>query len=58
MTRDEIIRRIKSFNSSLDVQFLESLSQLELTSYEAYLKALKGGTERTREHAPARTASD
>ena len=58
MFREEIIKRIQSFNSSLDVQFLESLSQLELTSYAEHLKAVKDRLRRTRDHASASTGAD
>lgn len=58
MFRDEIIRRIQSFNSSLDVQFLESLSQIELSSYMEHLKAVKDRLRRTRDHAAAHTSAD
>jgi hypothetical protein len=41
MSKDEIIKLINSLNSSLDIQFLESLSKVQLQSYAVHLKAVK-----------------
>jgi hypothetical protein len=41
MSREEIIRFIQSFNSSLDVEFLESLSKTQLSGYAQHLKAVR-----------------
>ena len=55
MPREEIIRLIQSFNSSLDVQFLESLSQTQLSGYAQHLKAVRTKTVGWTEESP-RTA--
>ena len=41
MSKEEMIRFIKSLNGSLDIQFLESLSKVQLSSYAVHLKAIK-----------------
>ena len=55
MDREEIISRIRSFNGSLDVQFLESLSRVQLESYAEHLRAVRGKTRHTDARVPAKT---
>ncbi len=57
MDRDEIVRHIRAFNSSLDVQFLESLSKVELESYAKHLQAVRTKTRRADERVPAQTST-
>jgi len=56
MSKEEIIRLIRSFNSSLDVQFLESLSKVQLKGYAEHLKAVRMKTRDSRTRAPVRAA--
>ena len=41
MSKEEIIQFIRSMNGSLDVEFLESLSKVQLSSYAVHLKAVR-----------------
>ena len=41
MSKEEIIRLIHSLNGSLDIQFLEELSKVELQTYATHLKAIR-----------------
>ena len=45
MLREEIIHFVKSLNSSLDIEFLESLSKVELQGYVEHLKAVRQKTK-------------
>jgi len=45
MSREEIIQFVKSLNTSLDIQFLESLSQTELQGYVKHLKSIRRKTK-------------
>ena len=56
MSKEDIIRLIQSFNSSLDVRFLEGLSKVQLNGYAEHLKAIRMKTRDSRTRAPVRTA--
>jgi hypothetical protein len=53
MSKDEIIKLIQSLNSSLDIQFLEGLSKVELSTYATHLKAVRLKTLNDRRRAAA-----
>ena len=56
MSKEEIIRFIQSFNSSLDVHFLESLSKVQLSGYAQHLKAVRMKTGRRTDEIQAEAA--
>ncbi len=41
MSKEEIIKLIHSLSGSLDIQFLEELSKVELQTYATHLKAVR-----------------
>ena len=45
MSREEIIQFIRTLNDSLDIRFLETLSQTELRGYVDHLKAVRRRTK-------------
>ena len=57
MSREEIIQFVKTLNGTLDIQFLESLSRVELNGYVSHLKAIREKTRRDAERTPARAGA-
>jgi hypothetical protein len=54
MSREDIVRFIKTFNSTLDIEFIESLSRVELNGYVSHLKAIREKTRRDARRTPAK----
>ena len=53
MSKEEIIKLIQSLSGSLDIQFLEGLSKVELKTYATHLKAVKLKTINDRRRSAA-----